>query len=250
MSNNLSTLPVPAHGVIGHRGAPQLAPENTLSSFVKAAQQGHNWIEFDVQPCQTGEWVVFHDETLERTSNGTGHIADTSLTKLRQLDAGSWFDNAFCNEPIPLFSEALECLLANNCHPNVEIKTNQCSSLDNLTDFLELIHQHWPNTQPYPLVSSSDLAILEKLRSLSPTLPLGYVVSDQFTKRVQEVLNYGLDSLHCHYSMVNKHRQEEAKQLQVPLLIYTVNRLDDIQSYCEEGAFAVFSDLTCNDLSN
>ena len=73
---------------IAHRGASGHKPENTLSAFSKALEIGVDAIELDVRVCGTGELVIMHDATLERTTNGNGIVADTTLEELRKLDAG------------------------------------------------------------------------------------------------------------------------------------------------------------------
>ena len=74
-----------------HRGASGHAPENTLAALKLAIALGADMAEIDVQQSADGQLVLFHDETLERTSTGTGPLVDRTLTELRALDAGSWF---------------------------------------------------------------------------------------------------------------------------------------------------------------
>jgi glycerophosphoryl diester phosphodiesterase len=87
--------------IIGHRGAPDYEPENTLRSFEKAIGLGVDMIELDVYILPTGEVVVFHDRTLERTTNGVGLLLDMSFDELRKLDAGK-------GERIPTLQEVLD----------------------------------------------------------------------------------------------------------------------------------------------
>lgn len=93
--------------VMGHRGARGLAPENTNAAFAVAADLAVPF-ELDTMMCGSGELVVFHDDTLDRTTDGSGALASTSLSDLRGLDAGSHFGGAFAGEPIPLLSETLD----------------------------------------------------------------------------------------------------------------------------------------------
>ncbi len=85
------SLAKPFH-VIAHRGASGYAPENTMASFRRAVAMGATEVETDVAFTKDGALILFHDETLERTSNGTGLPEDYTLAELRQLDAGSWQD--------------------------------------------------------------------------------------------------------------------------------------------------------------
>ncbi len=94
--------------VLGHRGAPRLAPENTLSSLRRALELGLDGVEYDVQGARGGDPVLLHDVTLGRTTDGHGSVEEASLTELAGLDAGAWFGKAFTGEPLPLLEEALE----------------------------------------------------------------------------------------------------------------------------------------------
>jgi glycerophosphoryl diester phosphodiesterase len=86
---------------IGHRGAAGLEPENTLRSFRRAEDEGADILELDLHLTRDGHLVVLHDPDLDRTTNGTGAVADAMLDDLRQLDAGM-------GERIPTLQEVLE----------------------------------------------------------------------------------------------------------------------------------------------
>ena len=77
--------------IIGHRGAAGMAPENTLVSFDKALADGADFIEIDLRESKDGEILIFHDATLERTTNGEGEVQQWSLKELKNFDAGYWF---------------------------------------------------------------------------------------------------------------------------------------------------------------
>lgn len=94
----------------GHRGASALAPENTMASFLLAADAGADYIELDVQLSLDGELMVFHDESLERTSDGHGVLAVATAPNLQRLDAGAWFDARFAGERIPRLGQVLAWL--------------------------------------------------------------------------------------------------------------------------------------------
>ncbi|HEX5105277.1 MAG TPA: glycerophosphodiester phosphodiesterase family protein, partial [Pirellulaceae bacterium] len=92
--------------VVGHRGLLHSAPENTLAAFrgCLALRVG---FEFDVRRTNDGQLVCLHDATLDRTTSGTGRLADRTLNELRRLDAGSWFDDSFHGERVPTVNEVL-----------------------------------------------------------------------------------------------------------------------------------------------
>ncbi|MDQ4074985.1 MAG: hypothetical protein M3220_01925 [Chloroflexota bacterium] len=94
--------------VIGHRGAAALAPENTWEGFDVALSLGVDAIETDVQVSRDGELILIHDETLDRTTNGEGRIADTPWSAIKTLDAGSWFSKRYQGARIPRLYDTLE----------------------------------------------------------------------------------------------------------------------------------------------
>lgn len=251
MKKLFDQLPKPRGGLIGHRGVAGQAPENTRASFEKAHQLGLNWVEFDIRCLASGEWVVFHDETLERTTNGTGLIAETPLPILQTLDAGSWFHPKFKDERIPLLSQTLQWLADFNIHPNIEIKLFKASfktKKKQMADLLNLIQCYWPSTHPLPLVSSFDRGLLEILRQLHPTLPLGYLIDDFSESHLKEVSQLQFHSLHCADTFKDLSVLQQAVQFGIPILIYTVNNLERIEKLKQQGASGIFSDLTKIDL--
>jgi glycerophosphoryl diester phosphodiesterase len=108
--------------ILGHRGASQQAPENTLAAFELALREGADGVELDVRLCASGEAVVFHDETLERLTGRGGAVRDTPWSVLRTLQVGAAGGQA----PIPLLSEVLE-RLPRTAWINVELKAERWS---------------------------------------------------------------------------------------------------------------------------
>lgn len=92
--------------VIAHRGASGDAPENTLAAIEGAIALGCDRVEVDVRVTRDGVPVLFHDESLERTTDGTGLLERTTLAQLRELDAGSWKGPQWSGEGVPTLEEA------------------------------------------------------------------------------------------------------------------------------------------------
>ncbi len=93
--------------ILGHRGAPREAPENTLASLRRALELGLDGVEYDVRACASGDPVIFHDATLRRTTGAPGTIGDVDLRELYGLDAGGWFSKRFYGEQVPILDEVL-----------------------------------------------------------------------------------------------------------------------------------------------
>lgn len=118
---SLEKSKLPERGICAHRGANDTHPENTLAAFREAIRLGAHMIEFDVQITKDGELVIMHDETVDRTTNGTGKVVDLTFEELRKLDAGSWKDAKFAGEKVPTLSETLD-IMPRNVWLNIHIK--------------------------------------------------------------------------------------------------------------------------------
>ncbi|MGH1483876.1 MAG: glycerophosphodiester phosphodiesterase family protein [Geminicoccales bacterium] len=93
--------------LVCHRGANHVAPENTEAAARICFDQRFDFVEVDVRTSSDGALVVIHDDTVDRTTSGTGYVADMNLSKMRALDAGSWFEPHFSTETIPTLGEML-----------------------------------------------------------------------------------------------------------------------------------------------
>lgn len=105
-----------------HRGASAVCPENTMAAFRKGLELGATGIETDVQMTKDGGLVLIHDETLNRTTSGTGYVKDHTLAELLEVDAGSWFGPEFKDERLPLLEDLLDLLQGRDTILNIELK--------------------------------------------------------------------------------------------------------------------------------
>ena len=108
--------------IIAHRGASSLAPENTMAAFVKAMEVGARWIEFDVDIMGDGTLLVIHDDTLDRTTSGSGGYYELGFSDLRKLDAGAWFSPTYRFERVPEVASVLEFINGHAMGANLEMK--------------------------------------------------------------------------------------------------------------------------------
>lgn len=152
--------------VWAHRGASALAPENTLAAFRAAEAAGADGLELDVHLSRDGVPVVLHDDTLERTSDGRGPVAELTLEELQRLDAGSWFSPDFSGEKIPTLQEVLRWG-GNRLRFNVEIKDSAAAQA-----VLDLSRSY---PQASIVLSSFDHDVLSRLRCSAPQLPLAFL---------------------------------------------------------------------------
>ncbi|MGD1823675.1 MAG: glycerophosphodiester phosphodiesterase [Pleomorphochaeta sp.] len=122
--------------IVAHRGYAAIAPENTISAFEEAKKAGAKACEFDVQISEDDVLVVIHDNTVDRTTNGSGKVKQLSYEYLSTLDAGSWKDEKYTGEKIPTLKETLTYLKQNNMIAVLEIKASNIEE-----DVINLIYE-------------------------------------------------------------------------------------------------------------
>ncbi|MBT3389997.1 MAG: glycerophosphodiester phosphodiesterase [Chloroflexi bacterium] len=161
-------LPTPT--IFAHRGASAHAPENTLAAFELAVRQFADAIELDAKLSADGEVIVFHDQTLERTTDGSGWIHEHSLAALKELDAGCSFDVTFCEERIPTLAEVFESV-GQKTYINIEL-TNYRSPRDTLPEKVVALIEQYGLTERVFFSSFNPIA-LRQAHKLLPQVPLG-----------------------------------------------------------------------------
>jgi glycerophosphoryl diester phosphodiesterase len=164
--------------VIGHRGAAKLAPENTLAGARAAAEAGAAMIEFDAKLSADGVAMVMHDDTVDRTTDGTGDFATLSLGRLRALDAGRSFSPVFAGEKVPTLAEMLVTCASLGLAVNIEIKPCPGRAEETARIVLETARSVWASRDPAPLISSFNRRCLSVARTIMPHWPIG-VLLDQ-----------------------------------------------------------------------
>ena len=126
--------------VVAHRGLLRHAPENTLANF-RACLELRIGFEFDVEQTKDGHLVCLHDNTVDRTTDGTGRVSELTLRQIQTLDAGRWFDPRFAGEKVPTVEEVLQ-LLAEYRQHNVLIAVDlKAENIGQLVVQLALKHK-------------------------------------------------------------------------------------------------------------
>jgi glycerophosphoryl diester phosphodiesterase len=115
-------MPGDAAFIASHRGGGATAPENTLPAISAALAGGFGYVEVDVALTADGHPVLFHDQKVDRTTDGTGRLAQLTLAEVRALDAGSWFDPQYAGTPVPTLAEFLDVLAEADGRAIVELK--------------------------------------------------------------------------------------------------------------------------------
>lgn len=119
--------------VVAHRGGVNWGPENTLATFEIAITKGVDYIEMDVRQTKDGVFVLMHDKTINRTSNGSGTLSDLTWDEIKDLDAGSWYNQSFAGEQIPRLDEVLQ-RIDGSVLPDLDFKAGNPAELVALLD--------------------------------------------------------------------------------------------------------------------
>lgn len=220
--------------IIAHRGSKGTRPENTLLAFQAALDDGADGIETDVHLSKDGHLIIMHDETVDRTTNGTGRIMDLTLAELKQLDAGGSFDPLYAGASVPTLDEVVQLLIQQNFTGifNLELKTNRIH-YDGIETLVADYFNH--HEVPFKLVYSSFYGkSIERLHALQPDVEFDslFQAKQQTAKRLHAehvVLGYHPDIrwVRLHWLLLPK----------VQLRPWTVNKERDMR-FCYRHRFA------------
>ncbi|WNQ10261.1 glycerophosphodiester phosphodiesterase [Paenibacillus aurantius] len=225
--------------VIAHRGAAGEAPENTLASFKLALEQGCDGFELDVHLSKDGQIVVIHDPTIKRTTNGQGAVASLTLEELRQVDAGSWYGEAFTGERIPTLEEVFD-LAPSDLLINVEIKGGIGEGMEEA--LIELMRRK--NRVESVVVSSFDFKTLAALKRLEPAVRVGLLYNNRLSHhwKLPEAAGVETYSLHMHLRGLDAEDARDAQEHGYALYPWTVNEEEKMRQAVSYGVDAIITD--------
>lgn len=225
--------------VWAHRGASGYAPENTLPAFQKAFQMGADGIELDVQMTKDGELVVCHDETIGRTSNGSGWIKDKTLAELKALDF-SCGQKDFAGVTIPTMREVFELLAPTDMIINIELKTGIVFYLGMTKKLLDLTSECGFSDRV--IYSSFNHYTIKHIREIAPEAKLGFLYADGTIDMPSYAIKHGVQALHpALYNIQFPGFIEECRQRGLAVNVWTVNEEEHLGLCCKAGVDAIIT---------
>ena len=232
----------PLPRVIGHRGAMAKAPENTLESFRRAAMDGAHWIELDVHLTSDGVPIVFHDEALDRTTDGLGPLSDVTLADLKLLDAGAWFNPGFAGTRIPTLAEAVTLADELGLGINIEIKPGPGASAATAEAAVQLIET--TSRTPHTIIFSSfQIEVLAAIQRANPRWRRGLLLDDLHLGWREEAYQLGCTSVHPNHSaLTSAEVVADVCETGLAILTFTVNEPARAKQLWDWGVDAVISD--------
>lgn len=232
----------PSPIIFAHRGDCSHAPENTLPAFEMAVEKGTDAIELDVKLSADNQAVVIHDQTVDRTTNGTGRVNRLSLEDLRKLDAGSFLDARFAGTRIPTLDEVFESV-GRRVLINVEL-TNYSSPKDQLIPIVvEIVKRHRLESE---IIFSSFLpANLVHVRELLPKTPAAILCQGGLLGAISRsslMIKKSPDLIHPNLIDVNLEFVNREHRRGRRVHVWTVNKEEDMMRLKEMGVDGLFTD--------
>ena len=220
----------PSFTIIAHRGASAYAPENTLAAFDKALDLGAADVEFDVHFSADGQVVVIHDDTVDRTTNGSGAVAALTLAQLKSLDAGSWFAAQFSEERIPTLVELLE-RYKDRLHFHIEVK-GRAEHLSEKT--IDLVRDHgWLDSVT---ITSFQKERLEEARAYAPEIPAGWLAREVDESMIEQARRLRLAMICPHAGILDGELVDRLHQKGFIVRVWGVGDEDVMRRVVEAGA--------------
>ncbi|MEW6622011.1 MAG: glycerophosphodiester phosphodiesterase [Bacillota bacterium] len=227
--------------LLGHRGVPGEAPENTLVSFKRALDLGIGGVELDVQLSRDGHLVVCHDETLDRTTSGRGYIKDITLTEMKKLDAGSWFHKRYACEQVPVLEEVLDLFKGQDFLLNIEIKSGIILYPGIEEKLIKVMEDY--KVMDKCIVSSFNHYSLVKIKELCPAVKIGLLYYAGLVDPWEYALRLKAYSLHPFYPSVTEAMIKKSAAQGIKVIPFPVNKEKLIKTFLEWGVEYVITDI-------
>ncbi len=223
----------------GHRGASAYAPENTLPAFRLAVEMGADGIECDIHLTRDGHFVVCHDHTVDRTSDGKGEISDMTLDEIKALDFGAKFDARFAGTKAPTLEEMLD-VVKDMKVINIEIKRFEHEmGLDAALDMLYRIiseRKLIKNT----IVSSFDKLALKRLKQLHGDI-YTCLLYDKMQRPAMTAAKLGCSAIHPHFGYLKRRTVNGAHEKGLKVNCWTANTENEIDSMIKLGCDGIIT---------
>jgi glycerophosphoryl diester phosphodiesterase len=239
-----TAAPWPYPAWIAHRGAGQLAPENTMAAFRLGAAHGYRMFECDAKLSADGVVFLLHDTELERTTNGQGVASEQTWSALSRLDAGSWHGRLWAGEPPCTLEALIRWCLANRFMLNIEIKPTPGQEETTGREVARVAHDLWQTRPeaPPPLLTSFRPESLQGALLAAPNLPRGLLLHSHWTGWQAVARTLGCRAIICHHPLWTHALVDETHRSGMRCLAYTVNDDEEVRRLQEMGLDGLITD--------
>jgi glycerophosphoryl diester phosphodiesterase len=227
--------------VIGHRGASGHAPENTMAAFRRAVEQGARFIETDLQATRDGRLVALHDATLERTTNGSGFVAERTLDEILRLDAGAWYGAEYAGERVPTLEQMLHFAREQDIGFFLEIKQEAAWGIEH-----GLVSAIRNSGEAHRIVVLSfSPGILRNFHRLDRTLVTGLLSDDPRLSPaalVEQAAEIGARQVAPRGDLLSRDLLERARRNDLQVVTWTVNDPEQMRALQAVGVDGIMTD--------
>lgn len=241
---------------IAHRGASGHSPEHTITAYEKGEEMQADYIEIDLQLTKDGQLIAMHDDTVARTTNGKGEVQQLTLDEIIDLDAGSWFNEAYPalaeseyeKETVPTLEEILTNFGKDtNYYIETKIPEEYPHMVEKLVKTLEkhgLIDDELPEGKV--IIQSFSEQSLQEVSTLAPSLPLIQLLNKEALEqindeKVAEISSYAI-GVGVNYQELTDAQIDMFQTNDLLIHAYTVNEEKDMRELIERGVTGMFTD--------
>ncbi|MFA9556302.1 glycerophosphodiester phosphodiesterase [Evansella sp. AB-rgal1] len=241
-----ATLPTGEEFYIGaHRGASAYAPENTIAAFELAIEMRSDYIELDVHETKDNVLVAIHDDTVDRTTNGSGKVGEMKISEIKELDAGSWFNEtypdhsneSYIDEKVPTLEEVFR-KFGRATNYIIELKTRGIEKrvLDLLQQYKLLEENGRSNCI---IIQSFDKESLQIIHSQNKSIPLFQllkhpIIGKGTDKELKEIKKYAI-GIGPNIDRITKQYVEEVRKYNLFIHPYTVDKKKEMKRVIDWG---------------
>ncbi len=229
--------------VVAHRGASGHAPENTMAAFRIAVEMGARFIETDLHLTRDARVVAIHDSSLDRTTNGQGHVQLHSLKEIRALDAGSWFGarsgNSFAGERVPTLTEIVHFATEHDVIFYLEIKSDGTWGVEHaVVAALQDL-----NASANIVILSFDPSTLDSVNRLDRTIMTGFLCEIPSNDLVERAVRAGARQLAPRGDLVTSALVDKAHHAGLQVVAWTVNEPEQMRRLITTGVDGIMTDF-------
>ena len=214
------TLKLPK--LIGHRGVKDLCPENTLESILMAFDLGLSFVEIDVKISKDRVPILLHDDTLDRTTNGSGLAIDYDYENIKKLDAGKFFYKENTNIFVPKLEDILSLCTNNNGNLNIELKPNKNFEKENVYQIYKITKNI---NQIDIFFSSFDMISILEISKLYPQSIRSFLLDDFKEYNIDDLIsisiNYDLKICGLNINLVTADIIKKIKESNMAITVYS-----------------------------
>jgi glycerophosphoryl diester phosphodiesterase len=207
--------------IMARRGVSSIYPENTMASFQAAADCGADGIHFDVHMTKDGQLVVIQDEHVNRTTDGTGLVANYTAAGIRQLHAGRSINSTFSGEKIPFLEEVLEWAEEERMSLSIELKNNVIGYTMMENTLLQALYRF--GLEDRVILSSLNLKSMLKIRRLDPFIGTALLCTGRPSNAVQTMNKIKAHEIHCETTFLFSSGGRQAAEQHIPLAVTISN---------------------------